>query len=118
VAYRHDHTRAIAVAEIELAGIRPSAAVPPFGMCPEPSPIQPNNIISDEQSCNSYQTSGAFSKYCVKYLANIASGPALLADGKAQRYAEPPLCHRGVGRVLDLRLSALCREDPITSRDM
>jgi hypothetical protein len=46
VADRHDQTRAgVAVAEIKLARIRPSAAVPPFGMCPEPAPIKPDNFI-------------------------------------------------------------------------
>jgi hypothetical protein len=46
VADRHNQTRAPgAVAKIELACIRPSAAVPSFGMCPEPAPIKPDNLI-------------------------------------------------------------------------
>ena len=46
VADRQDQTRAPgAVAKIELARIRPSAAVPPFGMCPEPTPIKPDDFI-------------------------------------------------------------------------
>ena len=41
VADRHDQGCAVvAVAEIEFDGIRPSAAVPSFGVCPEPSPIE------------------------------------------------------------------------------
>jgi hypothetical protein len=40
VADRHDQPCAtVAVEKIELDGIRPSAAVPPFGMSPEPSSI-------------------------------------------------------------------------------
>jgi hypothetical protein len=46
MTHRHDKTRAtIAVAKIELARMGPSAAVPPFGMCPEPSPIKPDNFL-------------------------------------------------------------------------
>jgi hypothetical protein len=45
MADRHDHGAATgAVAEIELDGIRPSAAVPSFGVCPEPSPIEPADM--------------------------------------------------------------------------
>jgi hypothetical protein len=45
VADRHDQACAVVpVAKIELDGIRPSAAVPPFGMCPEPSPIKPRDM--------------------------------------------------------------------------
>jgi hypothetical protein len=45
VADRYDQSCAtLAVAKIELNGIRPSAAVPPFGMCPEPSPIEPADL--------------------------------------------------------------------------
>ena len=40
VADRHDQPRAtVAVAKIALDGIRPSAAVPSLGVCPEPSSI-------------------------------------------------------------------------------
>jgi hypothetical protein len=46
VADRHDQTSAtVAVAKVELARIRPSAAVPSFGMCPEPAPIKPVDLI-------------------------------------------------------------------------
>jgi hypothetical protein len=46
VADRHDQGCATtAVASVQLGGIRPSAAVPPFGMCPEPSPIKPGNFV-------------------------------------------------------------------------
>jgi hypothetical protein len=45
VADRHDQWSAtVAVAEIELDGIRPSTAVPSFGVCPEPSPIEPTDM--------------------------------------------------------------------------
>jgi hypothetical protein len=45
VADRHDQPCAtVAVEKIELDGIRPSAAVPPFGMCPEPSSIKPGDM--------------------------------------------------------------------------
>jgi hypothetical protein len=45
VADRHDQGgAAVAAAEIELDGIRPSAAVPSFGVCPEPSPIEPADM--------------------------------------------------------------------------
>jgi hypothetical protein len=33
----------VAVANIELARVGPSAAVPSFGMCPEPAPIKPDS---------------------------------------------------------------------------
>jgi hypothetical protein len=46
MADRHDQTRPpVAIAMIELARIRPSAAVLPLGMCPEPAPIKPDNFI-------------------------------------------------------------------------
>jgi hypothetical protein len=46
VADRHDQPCAtVAVAKIELDGIRPSAAVMSFGMCPEPEPIKPDDFI-------------------------------------------------------------------------
>jgi hypothetical protein len=46
MADRDDQTRpAVAIAKIELARIRPSAAVPSLGMCPEPAPIKPDNLI-------------------------------------------------------------------------
>ena len=35
---------AVAVTKIELDRIGPSAAVPSFGMCPEPSPIKPSHL--------------------------------------------------------------------------
>ena len=45
VADRHDQTcAAVAVTKIELDRIGPSAAVPSFGMCPEPSPIKPSDL--------------------------------------------------------------------------
>ena len=45
VADRHDQPCAtVAVEKIELDGIRPSAAVPPFGMSPEPSSIKPGDM--------------------------------------------------------------------------
>jgi hypothetical protein len=43
---RHDQTRpTVAIAKIELARIRPSAAMLSLGMCPEPAPIQPDDFI-------------------------------------------------------------------------
>ena len=46
VADRDDQTGAtVAVAKIELARIRPSAAVLSLGMCPEPAPIKPDDLI-------------------------------------------------------------------------
>jgi hypothetical protein len=46
VADRDDQTRlTVAIAKIELARIRPSAAMPSLGMCPEPAPIKPDNFI-------------------------------------------------------------------------
>jgi hypothetical protein len=46
VADRHNQTRAtVAVAKIELVRIRPSAAVLPLGVCPEPAPIKPDDFI-------------------------------------------------------------------------
>jgi hypothetical protein len=46
MADRHDQTRPpVAIAMIELARIRPSAAVLPLGMCPEPAPIKPDDFI-------------------------------------------------------------------------
>jgi hypothetical protein len=46
VADRDDQTRpTVAIAKIELARIRPSAAVPSFGMCPEPAPIKADDLI-------------------------------------------------------------------------
>jgi hypothetical protein len=46
VVDRHDQPSAtVAVAEIELTRFRPSAAVPSFGMCPEPAPIKPDDLI-------------------------------------------------------------------------
>jgi hypothetical protein len=46
VADRDDQTgAALAVAKLELARIRRSAAVLPLGMCPEPAPIQPDELI-------------------------------------------------------------------------
>ena len=45
MADRHDQPSVtVVVAKIELDGIRPSAAVPPFGMCPEPAPIKPSDL--------------------------------------------------------------------------
>jgi hypothetical protein len=41
-----DQTRAtVAIAKIELARLRPSAAVLSLGMCPEPAPIKPDDVI-------------------------------------------------------------------------
>jgi hypothetical protein len=46
MADRDDQTRAtVAIARIELACFRPSAAVLSFGMCPEPAPIPLDNLI-------------------------------------------------------------------------
>jgi hypothetical protein len=46
MADRHDQTRpTVAIAKIELARIRPSAAVLSLGMCPEPAPIKPDDFI-------------------------------------------------------------------------
>jgi hypothetical protein len=46
VADCDDETRAtVAVANSALARIRPSAAVPSFGMCPEPAPIKAHDLI-------------------------------------------------------------------------
>jgi hypothetical protein len=46
MADRHDQTRrTVAIAMIELARIRPSAAVLSLGMCPEPAPIKPDHFI-------------------------------------------------------------------------
>ena len=45
MADRHDQPSVtVVVAKIELDGIRPSAAVPSFGMCPEPAPINPSDL--------------------------------------------------------------------------
>jgi hypothetical protein len=45
MADRHDQPSVtVVVAKIELDGIRPSAAVPPFGMCSEPAPIKPSGL--------------------------------------------------------------------------
>jgi hypothetical protein len=50
VADRHDQgCAAVAVAEIELDGIRPSTAVPSFGMCPEPSPVESADMSKTAQ---------------------------------------------------------------------
>jgi hypothetical protein len=46
VADRHDQARpTVAIAKIDLAGNRPSAAVLSLGMCPEPAPIKPDDFI-------------------------------------------------------------------------
>jgi hypothetical protein len=46
VADRDHQTRSmVAIAKIELAHRRPSAAVPPLGMGPEPAPIKPDDLI-------------------------------------------------------------------------
>jgi hypothetical protein len=46
MADRDDRTDAsIAIAKSELARVRPSATVPPFGTCPEPSPIEPSDFF-------------------------------------------------------------------------
>jgi hypothetical protein len=46
MADRHDQTRpTVAIAKIELGRLRPSAAVLSLGMCPEPTPIKPDNFI-------------------------------------------------------------------------
>jgi hypothetical protein len=46
VADRDDQTRpTVAIAKIELARIRRSAAVLPLRMRPEPAPIQPDELI-------------------------------------------------------------------------
>jgi hypothetical protein len=48
MADRHNQPSVtVVVAKIELDGIRPSAAVPSFGMCPEPTPIK----LSDLPKC-------------------------------------------------------------------
>ena len=45
MADRHDQTfPTVAIATIELARIRPSAAVLSLGMCPEPAPIKPDDF--------------------------------------------------------------------------
>jgi hypothetical protein len=46
VADRHNQSRAAASGvKFELACIGQSATMPPFGMCPEPAPIKPDNLI-------------------------------------------------------------------------
>jgi hypothetical protein len=46
MADRHDQTRpTVAIEKFELARIRPSAAVLPLGVCPEPAPIKPDDLI-------------------------------------------------------------------------
>ena len=45
VADGRDQTHPTVTAKLELARIRPAAAVPPVGVCPEPSPIEPGDVI-------------------------------------------------------------------------
>jgi hypothetical protein len=46
MADRHDQTRrTVAIATIELGRLRPSAAVLSLGMCPEPAPVKPDELI-------------------------------------------------------------------------
>jgi hypothetical protein len=40
----HQTHSTVAAAKVDFARIRPSAAVPPFGMCPEPAPIKPSDL--------------------------------------------------------------------------
>ncbi|MCE3246850.1 MAG: hypothetical protein K0R41_675 [Geminicoccaceae bacterium] len=50
--FRSPVAATVAVAKIELARIRRSAAVPSFGMCPEPAPIKPDNFIQRARHCD------------------------------------------------------------------
>jgi hypothetical protein len=60
VAHRYDQPCAtLAVAKIELDGIRPSAAMAPFGMHTEPAPVTPDNFIQHAR-----HRDGAHPKVC------------------------------------------------------